>query len=190
MQLLIGFESMEALNLRQMGKPWMLRLGEWDELVRRIHGAGISIYATFLFGFDEDTPASFENALAFVDRHRFFSAAFNHLLAFPNTPLYRRLGGEGRLTRPRWWLDGSYRYGDLCFRPLRMDPAELSERCAQARRRFFRFPSVARRGVAQLARNPAPALLYTYLAQNLNLRDEVDGKLGLPLGVGLDELPK
>jgi radical SAM superfamily enzyme YgiQ (UPF0313 family) len=189
-QLLIGFESMERENLEQMGKPWMLRLGGWDALVERIHRAGISIYATFIFGFDRDTPSSFEKALAFADRHRFFFSAFNHLLAFPGTPLYARLKREGRLLRPRWWLDGDYRYGEISFRPLGMDPDELSERCAQARRRFYRISSVALRGLAQFSRNPAPAVLFAYLGQNLNLRNEVDGKLGLPLGSGLDELPK
>jgi radical SAM superfamily enzyme YgiQ (UPF0313 family) len=189
-QLLIGFESLEPGNLKLMGKPWMLRLGGWDALVERIHAAGISIYATFLFGFDGDTPASFERALDFADRHRFFFTAFNHLLAFPGTPLYARLKREGRLLRPRWWLDGDYRYGQISFRPLGMDPEELSERCAQARRLFYRLSSVGRRGLAQLSRNAAPAVLFAYLAQNLNLRGEVDGKLGLPLGGGLDELPK
>jgi radical SAM superfamily enzyme YgiQ (UPF0313 family) len=189
-QLLIGFESLEKENLALMGKPWMLRLGGWDTLVDRIHAAGISIYATFLFGFDRDTPASFERALDFAARHRFFFCAFNHLLAFPGTPLYARLTREGRLLRPRWWLDKEYRYGQISFRPLGMDPEELSERCAEARRRFYRISSVARRGLAQLSRNAAPAVLFAYLAQNLNLRGEVDGKLGLPLGSGLDELPK
>jgi hypothetical protein len=71
-----------------------------------------------------------------------------------------------------------------------MGPEELSDRCADARRRFYRISSVARRGLAQLSRNGTPAVLFAYLAQNLNLRGEVDGKLGLPLGSGLDELPK
>jgi radical SAM superfamily enzyme YgiQ (UPF0313 family) len=189
-QLLIGFESMESENLRQMGKPWMARLGGWDGLVDRIHAAGISIYATFLFGFDGDTPASFDRTLDFAGRHRFFFTAFNHLLAFPGTPLYARLKREGRLLRPRWWLDEDYRYGDIPFRPKNMDPVELSERCAAARRRFYRLPSVVRRGFAQLSRNPAPSILAAYLGQNLNLRGEVEGKLGLPVGNGLDELPK
>lgn len=189
-QLLIGFESLEEENLAQMGKSWMRPLGEWDELVRRIHDAGISIYATFIFGFDQDTPSSFERALEFALKHDFFFAAFNHLLAFPGTPLYARLEQEGRLLRPAWWLEGGYHYGQIAFQPRRMDPEELSRCCAQARRDFFRFSSIARRGWAQLRRNPALPLVYTFLAQNLNLREEVDGKLGLPLGEGLDELPK
>ena len=33
-------------------------------------------------------------------------------------------------------------------------------------------------------------LFLAYWSQNLNLRHEVDGKLGLPVGKGLDEWPK
>jgi radical SAM superfamily enzyme YgiQ (UPF0313 family) len=189
-QLLIGFESMIFGNLDQMGKSWMSDPREWDVLVRRIHDAGISIYATFLFGFDGDTADSFARALEFARKHRFFFAAFNHLLAFPGTPLYERLAREGSLTRPRWWLDRDYRYGQIPFEPRGMDPRELSERCADARREFYRRSSIATRGWAQLRRNPNAVMLYAFLAQNLNLREEVDGKLGLPLGEGLDGLPK
>jgi radical SAM superfamily enzyme YgiQ (UPF0313 family) len=189
-QMLIGFESLDDENLAQMGKSWLRRLGEWDDLVNRIHDAGISIYATFLFGFDHDTPASFERALEFALKHEFFFAAFNHLLAFPGTPLYKRLQQEGRLLHPAWWLDENFRYGEIALQPRLMDAAEVSERCAQARRDFFRFPVIARRGLAQLHRNASLPLVYTFLAQNVNLRGEVGGKLGLPLGEGLDELPK
>jgi len=189
-QLLIGFESLEPANLEQMGKSWLLKLGEWDTLVRRIHNAGISIYATFLFGFDQDRPETFARTLDFAHKHDFFFAAFNHLLAFPGTPLYERLAREGRLLRPQWWLDPDYRYGDICFRPLQMGPEELSERCAQARRDFFSFSSIARRGWTQLQRNAALPLLYTFVVQNRNLQREVEEKLGLPLGAGLDALPK
>ncbi len=188
-QMLIGFESLEEENLAQMGKSW-LRPAEWDELVHCVHDAGISIYATFVFGFDQDTPSSFERALEFALKHEFFFAAFNHLLAFPGPPLYARLKQEGRLLRPTWWLDKDYTYGQIAFQPRHMDPDELAFRCAQARRDFFRFSSIARRGWAQLRRNPALPLDYTFLTQNLNLREEVDGKLGLPIGEGLDELPK
>ncbi len=189
-QLLIGFESMLFGNLDQMGKSWMSDPGQWDAPVKRIHDAGIGIYATFLFGFDGDTADSFSRALEFALRHRFFFAAFNHLLAFPGTPLYERLLASGSLTRPRWWLNPDYRYGEISFRPRGMEPEELSERCAQARRTFYRYSSIASRSLAQLGRNPSAVMLYAFLSQNLALHGEVDGKMGLPLGEGLDGLPK
>jgi radical SAM superfamily enzyme YgiQ (UPF0313 family) len=173
-----------------MHKEWMQKIGNRDELVQRIHDAGISIYATFVFGFDYDTPASFERALEFSYKHGFFFAAFNHLLPFPGTRLYERLQREKRLLTDKWWLEPGYRYGKIVFVPKNMTPEELSERCAEARRQFFCFSSILKRGVMLVQRHPPLRLFAAYWLQNLNLKREVDGKLGLPIGEGLDELPK
>lgn len=188
--LLIGFESLEKQNLEQMRKAWTVQLGNLDELVQRIHAAGIHIYATFVFGFDYDTPASFDKALEFSLKHKFYFAAFNHLLPFPGTVLYERLKREQRLLSPRWWLESDYTYGTIPFRPKTMPPEELSERCAAARRDFFSAASILRRGTALLRRKTMPLFFLSYWLQNLNLQREVDQKLDLPLGEGLDELPK
>lgn len=188
--LLIGFESLEHENLAQMGKDWLERLGSQDALVERIHAAGINIYATFVFGFDHDTPASFDKALAFSRRHAFFFAAFNHLLPFPGTRLYRRLKREGRFLSDQWWLEPGYTYGQVVFQPTHMPPEELAHRCADARRQFFSLPSIMARGRRLVRRRPPWQLFLAYWTQNLALKREVDGKLGLPLGDGLDEWPK
>lgn len=188
--LLIGFESLEERNLEQMHKAWTAKLGNMDALVQRIHAAGIHIYATFVFGFDYDTPVSFDKALEFSMKHKFFFAAFNHLLPLPGTALYERLKQEERLFSPHWWLEPDYTYGTIPFRPKNMSPEELSERCAAARREFFNFTSIFTRGTPLFRRKTSPLLFLTYWLQNLNLQREVDQKLGLPLGEGLEELPK
>jgi radical SAM superfamily enzyme YgiQ (UPF0313 family) len=188
--ILIGYESLDASNLKQMNKDWSLSLGERDRLTEQIHQAGISIYATFVFGFDHESPETFAAALAFAQRHRFFFAAFNHLLPFPGTPLHHRLLSEGRLLGEQWWLERGYSYGDIPYQPKTMTPEELSRRCVEARRAFFRLPTIARRGWGLLSRSRNPMLHAIFWSQNLNLRLEVEGKYGLPLGGGLDEWPK
>ncbi len=188
--LLIGFESLDEANLRQMKKDWIVKLGDRDELVNRLHSEGINIYATFVFGFDYDNEESFKMALDFALKHDFFFAAFNHLLPFPGTPLYQRLKSENRIIKDQWWLDRGYRYGEITFIPKNFSPEELSERCKNAREEFFRFSSIFKRFRSLMRRRANLPLLYTFLIQNLNLKAEVDGKYGLPLGENLDELPK
>lgn len=188
--ILIGFESLEESNLEQMKKEWNYKLGERDELVKIIHDEGISIYATFVFGFDYDTPQSFEKALEFSLKHDFYFTAFNHLLPFPGTQLYDRLKAENRLIKEKWWIEPNYKYGDIPYLPKTMSPEELSERCAGIRRDFFRYSSIFKRGIKLLQRNANPLLSYIFFSQNFNLKREVDEKLNLPVGSGLDELPK
>ena len=188
--LLIGFESLDDKNLEQMNKGWSSKLGERDELVQKIHDVGISIYATFIFGFDHDTQDTFKKAVEFSLKHKFFYAAFNHLLPYPGTPLYERLKKENRLIRENWWLEDGYKYGDIAFIPCNMSGEELSIRCVEARKEFFKYSSIARRGLELLKRNPSISLLSIFTQSNFNLKEEVSGKYGLPLGRGLDELPK
>jgi radical SAM superfamily enzyme YgiQ (UPF0313 family) len=188
--MLIGFESLDPSNLAQMGKEWSARLGERNALVRAIHDAGIHVYATFIFGFDNDAAETMQSSVDFALQHDFFYAAFNHLLPFPGTPLYARLAAGGRLVKPRWWLDGDYRYGDIAFRPTRIDGAELSSRCVAARKQFFGLGSIVRRGARVWQRSPSAGLMSVFVRSNWSLSEEVEGKLGLPLGDGLDQLPK
>jgi radical SAM superfamily enzyme YgiQ (UPF0313 family) len=188
--ILIGYESLDAANLVQMGKGWSTRTGEVESLTRRVHEAGISIYATFLFGFDADTPRLVERTVAFAKKAGFFLAAFNHLLPIPGTPLYRRLRGEEALTCDPWWLSAEYRYGQLAFRPKSMSASETSEACRRARVAFYRLPSMLRRAMLALWRSRSLVLFAYFWYVNLHLGWEVAEKMGLPLGENLDELPK
>lgn len=187
--ILVGFESLEEDNLRQMNKSVNILAKERDELVERIHDAGMGIYATFVFGYDADTEKTIESALRFAEKHRFYTAAFNHLLPFPGTPLYARLKEQNRLLFDNWWLEEHYNYGELAFRPKNMTPEQLSAVCRDARKEFSSFHNTVKRGVASMGRT-SPLLWSLFWAMNLRIGGEVDQKMNVPIGEYLDELPK
>ena len=187
--ILIGFESLEEKNLRQMKKSVNLNIKERDELVKRIHAAGIGIYATFIFGYDYDTEQTIEDALRFSEKHRFYTAAFNHLLPFPGTGLYEYLKRENRLLTDKWWLQEDYNYGELAFKPKNMTPERLSMLCRDARKEFSNGKNVLRRGLSAMGRT-SPLLWFLFWAMNLRIGGEVDEKMNVPIGRNLDELPK
>lgn len=187
--ILIGFESLEEKNLRAMNKSVNILRKERDELVKRIHDAGIGIYATFVFGYDEDTEGTFHNTVDFAKKHNFYTAAFNHLLPFPGTRLYERLKNENRLIYDKWWMEKSYSYGKLAFHPKNMSAEKLSDMCRQARKEFASFPTVIKRGIMSMKRSDI--LMWSlFWAMNLRLGFEIDEKINVPLGGNLDELPK
>jgi radical SAM superfamily enzyme YgiQ (UPF0313 family) len=188
--MLIGFESLEPDNLKQMNKQWNAKLGDMDTLVKNIHKAGINIYATFLLGFDYDNPEIFTKTMRFARRHKFFFAAFNHLLPFPATLLYERLKEEDRLSDCQWWLADNYIYGDIPFMPKNMTPEQVSHWCEMARKKFYSLPSLLTRFVKLFQRKPSLFAIMVFLGYNLQLGKEVGQKMRIPLGAGLDELPK
>ena len=188
--VLIGFESINAGNLEQMNKAWSERLGERDAIVKRIHDAGISIYASFVFGFDDDCEATFAEVLNFSLKHRFFVTAFNHLLAFPNTETYSRFQREQRLISQQWWLENDYRYGTISFNPALVTAAELSAICGKYKHKFYTFKSIFQRVPALWQRTKNLKLHAAYWFVNILFHFEVDKRLGIPIGKNLDEAKK
>ena len=140
------------------------------------------LYGTFVFGYDLDTPASFDRAAEFALRNRFFLANFNPLTPTPRAPLLDRLRREGRLVLDRWWLDPTYRYGQATFRPRGMTADELTDGCWSARRRFYSYRSIARRLMTVRTNLRSAHRAGIFLAANVISRREIHAKQGSTLG--------
>lgn len=153
--VLIGFESLNPENLSSMNKTFNTARGGFTKALENLRRHRIRIYGTFVFGYDGDTPESFTPTVDFARDHGFYIAAFNHLTPFPGTPLYQRLKDEGRLLYDAWWLDERYSYNRIPFQPRGIDPEELRRRCLEARRSFYSWPSILRRGVDPVNRSNA-----------------------------------
>lgn len=186
---LVGFESLHPGNLCQMGKRWSLKTGDAEEVVRRFRERGIMVYGTFVFGYDQDTPASFDATLDFAIRARMCLANFNPLTPTPGTRLYDRLRREGRLRYQRWWLDPGFRYGEALFEPRGMTAEELTEGCYRARRGFNTIGSMVRRGLDRRANARNPTNLGIFWLANRVSRREILRKQGVGLGGGVPLQP-
>lgn len=174
--LLIGFESLEPANLREMGKPINEANGGVEKAVSELRRFHVPVYGTFVFGCDADTTADFERTVDFTIANGFLLAAFAHLMPFPGTPLYRRLVQEQRLLQERWWLDPSYAYNTVAFQPRHLSPDELRRRCLTARKEFFSWSSMLRRSAS------AGVQQANYWTVNLLHRAELGLRDGHPLG--------
>ena len=179
--VLIGFESLEAENLRQMRKGFNAMGGGYAEAIANLHRHGIGVYGTFVFGYDHDTPTTFDDALEFALGNHLYIAAFNHLTPFPGTPLYDTLKKEGRLRFDAWWLDEGYRYNDVPFHTTALPHRAITEGCIDARRRFYSWRGIAKRAVSRVVRSDG-LLLRNFLPVNLLHGREIDKRNGHPLG--------
>ena len=179
--VLIGFESLDASALAAMNKRFNTMHGGYEVALANLRRHGLRLYATFIFGYDADTPDSFRRAVEFARRHRFYIAAFNHLTPFPGTPLYSRLAAQNRLLFERWWLDERYRYNMVPFRPAGMSAEALQRHCLDARRAFYAWPSILRRGLDPV--NRADAFMFrNFFPINSMLRLDTSKRDAYPLG--------
>ncbi|HEY7310391.1 MAG TPA: radical SAM protein [Gemmataceae bacterium] len=185
--VLIGMESLDPANLRDMGKGWNLAGGSYADSLARFRKHGLAVYGTFVFGYDNDDRDVVRRSVEFAREQKLFLAAFNHLVPFPGTPLYRRLQAEGRLLTPKWWLDPRGRVGDVTFRPKKVSPEELQELCLDARRQFYRWSSIFERLADRRANAHSLLMLGVYLGLNIGAHFDIDLRQGLRLGAGLGE---
>jgi radical SAM superfamily enzyme YgiQ (UPF0313 family) len=176
---LVGLESLDKHNLRQMKKGWNLNQGDYVTVIEKFHDQGMMLYGTFVFGYDHDTPDTIKRTLDFALRSKLAIANFNPLTPTPATKLYDRLEAENRLIYDRWWLDPNFRYGQALFQPRGMTADELTEGCFQARQTFNRYSSILKRALANCH---SPYHLGIFLAANLISRKEIYNKQGAQLG--------
>jgi radical SAM superfamily enzyme YgiQ (UPF0313 family) len=186
--LVIGFESLEAANLRQMGKACNAA-GVYDDALAVIRRMGLMVWAAMLLGYDADTPASIRATVAWTVAQKFCFAAFNILTPYPATPLYDRLRAEGRLRYDRWWLHPDYHFGDAVFHPARMTADALTDLGFEARRTFNHPWSIARRLCDPRTNAKDPWSVLTYLLYNPLFRREVFTKHGMQLGYAAEPVP-
>ena len=142
--LLIGFESLSKSNLIRSQK-YQNDPTEYREIIHTLHRFGITIWGSFIFGFDEDDPSIFEETVAFAIQTKLFSVVFALLTPYPETAFYQRVKEEGRLVQDRWWLLERPEESAPFFIPRRMSSEVLREGWKWAWKEFYSFPSLWKR---------------------------------------------
>lgn len=191
----VGFESINKSNLNQMKKGWRVKDDFHVDAIQKFHDNGIMIYATFVFGYDDDTVDSFDITAEFAIRSKFALSNFIILTPTPGSRLFNRLLASGRMIYNRWWLDPNYRFGQATFYPHKMTPDELPEGCRRARKIFYQTRSIVQRTIGSVANTHDLPRLGLFLAANVvvkaNLLSNIGHRLGAdtPLVPGLENVP-
>jgi radical SAM superfamily enzyme YgiQ (UPF0313 family) len=179
---LIGFESFNEENIKQMGKNVNLQYADYTLAIKRIRAHGLIIYGTFVFGYASDTEKDFENVFRFARQNRLYMNAFNHLVPFPGTPLYTRLKEEKKLIHEKWWLMDGYKFGDVVFHPGILNAKQLADLCYRYRKKFFTWSSIFYRSRDLKANCGSPRKAMVYFLSNITARKDVEFRQGLPVG--------
>jgi radical SAM superfamily enzyme YgiQ (UPF0313 family) len=127
-QVLIGLESPveDGLPGLELNNDWKhKRWPSYREAIQRIQSHGITVNGCFVLGLDGHTPQIFDQVLDFVRATELYEVQVTFLTAFPGTPLYTRLEGEGRILQPgRWEMCTLF---DVNYVPRGMSPDALED---------------------------------------------------------------
>ena len=132
--IFIGMESIDPANLADVNKSFN-KPGEYAAVLNRLAKRNIYAITSFIIGLDHDTPGVAERTLHEIEQWPPVMPVFSPLTPLPGTPLYARLGAEGRLTRPKHWLNFAlYR---MAHTPLKMTIPEAQIELDNAWRKSY-----------------------------------------------------
>ncbi len=150
--IFIGMESLDPANLASVKKSFN-KPNEYAEVLERLAKRNIYAITSFIFGLDNDTPGVGERTLTQMRQWPPVLPVFGQITPFPATPLYDRLQKEGRLTRPKHWLE---------FAPFRMahTPLNMTITQVQGEVRYAWMnsysPAATERALEAIGNEPVP----------------------------------
>jgi radical SAM superfamily enzyme YgiQ (UPF0313 family) len=162
----VGFESLSEDNLRAWKKSFS-RARDYQRAIRKLHDAGIAVYAGIVFGDDGDTSEVFERTLEFLLESRVDALQATILTPFPGTPLFDAMEREGRIVDRNW---SHYDFRHVVFEPKEMSRAALRAGHDRVLSRFYSAPAVLSRLRSELAYLPLSTLLLGTLPLNYGYR--------------------
>lgn len=184
--LVIGFESINESNLKEMNKGANRKkaLNQYKDQIKELRKWGLQTWAAFTVGYDGDTVDSIRETCHFAIKNKFCFAAYNILMPYPNTPLYEKLKVEDRLLYDeKWWLHEDYRFNYAAIKPKNMSPEELTEVSFWCRKTFNSPKSIFFRALEPRTNMRTPYRFLTYLIYNPLFRKEVFKKQGMQFGI-------
>jgi radical SAM superfamily enzyme YgiQ (UPF0313 family) len=137
--LFVGFETLTPENLRRSQKRQNLGR-DYSAVTARLHGLGIMINGSFVFGMDDDEEDVFQRTVDWAIENGITTATFHIQTPYPGTGLHARLTREHRITTSNW---DRYDTRHVVYRPVRMSPERLKAGYDWAYREFYRWRSIA-----------------------------------------------
>ena len=139
---MIGLESLNAENLKEVAPFKARKLEYYAEAVQKIQSYGVGVMGLFMLGFDHDREGVFQEIRDFIKATDMFDVDFAIVCPIPGTRLYTRLKNEGRITCEDW---DNYAWYNVNFEPKHLTSKQLKEGIMWLFREFNTPEEVARK---------------------------------------------
>src|SRR4051794_1567964 len=159
--IFIGMESLDTDNLKSVNKGFN-KPSEYAGVLRELARRNIYAITSFIFGLDNDTAGGAGRTLEQMRDWPPVLPVFGQITPFPATPLYDRLAREGRLTRPKHWLE--FAPFQMAHTPLKMSIPEVQTEVRSAWLNAY-SPEATERALDSIADEPAPYKISHFIAR-------------------------
>jgi radical SAM superfamily enzyme YgiQ (UPF0313 family) len=148
--LILGLESPKAQTLAQAGKRYA-GADTYLQGIAKIQSYGISIWGSFIFGFDNDDWRDCMKAVRFAQRARLTMSCYPILTPYPGTEFFEQFKQEGRLLTTDW---DKYNGSTVVYSPAKMTQEQLRHAQMAAFHEFYQPASAFHRlGILPFKKN-------------------------------------
>jgi radical SAM superfamily enzyme YgiQ (UPF0313 family) len=163
--IFIGMESLDPKNLASVKKSFN-KPAEYAGVLQALADRHVYAITSFIFGLDNDSPGVSDRTLGEMRTWPPGLPVFGQITPFPATPLYDRLLAEGRLTRPKHWLEfAPFR---MAHTPLNLTTDQVQDEVHAAWTNSY-SPEANLRAIEAIADEPAPYKI-SHLASRMFFR--------------------
>jgi radical SAM superfamily enzyme YgiQ (UPF0313 family) len=138
--LFAGFETLNPDNLKLQHKYQNLNR-DYSQAIRRLHGMGIMVNASFVFGMDEDDRTVFDRTVEWALQQGIETATFHILTPYPGTVLHENMDRQERILHSNW---DKYDTRHVVFQPAKMTPETLEAGYWSAYQQFYKWSNIMR----------------------------------------------
>jgi radical SAM superfamily enzyme YgiQ (UPF0313 family) len=161
---IVGIETLDEGNLDSVGKKSVNNVEDYVRKSKLFEKYGITIAANLMFGFDNDTPETFEKTYKFVLQNYYVPNPYI-LTPYPGTPLFNQYREAGRMLHFDFRKYNAY---TTVFRPKNFTPEELDRLFNKFSRRVYSIPNILKRFFHHLDRRFPFGSFMTQLAVALS----------------------
>ncbi|WP_432409025.1 B12-binding domain-containing radical SAM protein [Wukongibacter sp. M2B1] len=125
-QVLIGFESVTAKNLRGIDQSnfKMRHIPLYHEVIERIQSNGIGVVGSFIVGLDGDDHGVFETLAEFIFRTKLYGVSITINTPYPGTESFKAMSSANRILTYDW---DQYTIFQPVIKSTKMSNEELNE---------------------------------------------------------------
>jgi radical SAM superfamily enzyme YgiQ (UPF0313 family) len=168
--LSIGFESISRSTLKSVHKH-VNRPETFAALVEKVHSYGIMVFGLFMFGFDGDDTAVFQDTAKFNIDANYDAVAYSVLTPYPGTLTWYEMKKADRIVSFDW---EKYDQGHVVYRPAQMSGDDLRLGIARAYAQFYTMSSIVSRFPLSGSRHRAQWTIYNLFMRRGSQTERVE----------------
>ncbi len=136
--LFVGFETFSPQNLKQSNKKQNLEK-DYVKAVNRLHGLGIMINGSFVFGLDDDDKDVFKRTVDWGVKNAITTSTYHVLTPYPGTELFKNMERQGRILTKNWDL---YDTRKVVYQTIGLTAEELETGYWWAYKEFYSWNNI------------------------------------------------